>query len=92
MACHTQEEIAAAEDVAQQTLSDLVKSFTEIGNLAKSGKAAAEHATDFDPPIYNVPAPGQSFIQSPCRSRRTPAGRSRLVEVNSGFGSKNQDW
>jgi len=26
----------------------------EIGNLAKSHKAAAEHATNFTPPIYNI--------------------------------------
>jgi len=57
LACHTQEEIAEAEDVPQQTVADRISSFTENGNIAKFGKttqAAADHLTDFDPPIYNV--------------------------------------
>jgi hypothetical protein len=54
MACHTQEEIAAAEDVASGTIGEMAKSFLEIGKLAKNEKAAADHAVDFDPPIYNI--------------------------------------
>lgn len=54
MQCRTQEEIAGAENVPRRTIADLEDGFGEIGNLAKSAKAAAEHATDFDPPIYNI--------------------------------------
>jgi len=32
----------------------VVADFSNFGNLAASGKAAASHATDFEPPIYNV--------------------------------------
>lgn len=54
MRCHTQEEIAEMEGTPRQTIADLTKSFAEIGNVSKSGKSAAEHATDFEVPIYNV--------------------------------------
>ncbi len=48
-ACHTQEEIAGAVEIPQQTIADWMKDFTE--------KLAADNSvkwTDFDPPIYNV--------------------------------------
>lgn len=54
LACWTQEEIAEAEGISQQAVA---LSFTNFGNLAVLGKtqqAAAEHATDFEAPIYNV--------------------------------------
>jgi len=54
LACWTQEEIAVSEDMTQQTTADLSRTFTEIGSLAKSGKAAAEHAVDFTVPIFNI--------------------------------------
>jgi len=54
LACHTQEEIAEAEEVDQKTISRMAEDFRQIGNLAKMSKAAADHATDFDPPLYNV--------------------------------------
>jgi hypothetical protein len=54
MACHTQQEIAEATSTPQQTVGDLTKNFTEIGDLAESGKVAANHLTDFDIPIYNI--------------------------------------
>jgi hypothetical protein len=38
MACHTQEEIAAAEDVASGTIGEMAKSFLEIGKLAKNDR------------------------------------------------------
>jgi hypothetical protein len=37
------------DPVGMSPIGEMAKGFTEIGNLAKSGKAAAEHATDFDP-------------------------------------------
>ena len=36
----------------QRTVADLVIGFSEIGNLSKTAKSLAEHATDFEPPIY----------------------------------------
>lgn len=52
LACYTQAEIAAAEGVDQTTVGDVVSGKT--ADLPQSLKAAAEHATDFEPPIYNV--------------------------------------
>lgn len=54
LACHTQQEIAEAVSASQQTVVNVLKGFTNFGNLAESGKAAASHAVDFDPPLYNV--------------------------------------
>jgi hypothetical protein len=44
-------QIAAACDVHKDTVSEICRNLAE---LPKSDKAAADHATDFDPPIYNV--------------------------------------
>ena len=35
-------------------LDDALKDTSGFGNLAKSAKPFASHATDFDPPIYNI--------------------------------------
>jgi len=54
MACHTQQEIAEAVGITKETVSEIAgicqKKFLET----ESDKAAASHAVDFDPPIYNV--------------------------------------
>ena len=54
LACHTQEEIAEACDCPRKTVDDQIATFGEtvLGN--QSAKSHAEHATDFDPPIYNI--------------------------------------
>lgn len=52
LACRTQQEIADAEGVSQPYVAETISS--ETGNLRSAMKAAAEHATDFEPPIYNV--------------------------------------
>lgn len=49
LACKTQEEIAEAVQVPQQTLADWMKGFTE--NLVTEDSVKWH---DFDPPIYNV--------------------------------------
>lgn len=54
LACDTQEQIAERENVDRTVVSDMSRSFVEIGNLAENHKAAASHATDFDIPLYNV--------------------------------------
>ena len=51
MACHTQEEIAEREGITKETVSEICR---EMADLPKSDKAAAEHATEFTVPIYNV--------------------------------------
>ncbi len=54
LACHTQEEIAAAVAAAQRTVADQIRSFSETVLENQSAKSAADHAADFDPPLYNV--------------------------------------
>lgn len=54
LACRTQQEIADVEGIPRKTVDDAMDGFGEIGNLAESAKAAANHATDFEAPIYNV--------------------------------------
>lgn len=54
LSCWTQEEIAKTEGIDQGDLSRMAKGFMEIGNLAKNHKSAAEHATEFEVPIYNI--------------------------------------
>ena len=51
MACATLEDIAAATDVTKETASQVCQNLAE---LPKSDKASSEHATDFDPPLYNI--------------------------------------
>jgi predicted transcriptional regulator len=48
LACHTQEEIAEAEDVAVQTVSNKIGDFSNFGQMSKNGKTTAEYLTDFD--------------------------------------------
>jgi transcriptional regulator with XRE-family HTH domain len=51
MACYSQEEIAQRENVTKETVSQVCQ---DLANLPKSDEAAASHAVDFDPPIYNI--------------------------------------
>jgi len=53
LACRTQQEIADAEGVSQKYISEQADSY-QTADLPSGMKAAAEHATDFEPPIYNV--------------------------------------
>lgn len=52
LACHPQQEIADQEGVHKDTVSEVISRKT--AELPQSDKAASEHATDFEPPIYNV--------------------------------------
>lgn len=54
LACWTQEEIAKKENVSQPTVAALLSEFPDLEKLIKAEKAAAEHATDFEVPLYNV--------------------------------------
>lgn len=51
LACWTFDEIANDVGVTKETVSTVCQKMAE---LPKSDKPAAEHATDFDPPIYNI--------------------------------------
>jgi hypothetical protein len=54
MACHTQEEIAEAVKLDRTVVGDICKTFVETVLENQNHKTAADHATDFTPPIYNV--------------------------------------
>ena len=51
MRCETLEEIGKRENLTKETVSQVCQ---KIPELEKSDKAAAEHATDFNPSIYNL--------------------------------------
>lgn len=52
MACHTQEEISEALKCSVQPIKDVVSDYS--AGLPENLKPAAEHLTDFAPPIYNI--------------------------------------
>lgn len=52
LACCTQEEIAEAVGCSVQPVKEVISDFS--ANLPENLKATASHATDFDPPIYNI--------------------------------------
>lgn len=54
LACWTQEEIAAAIEWPRDTVQNWLADFVDFAKVSESNKAAANHATDFDVPLYNV--------------------------------------
>lgn len=54
LACYSVEEIAESENIVKSTVSEVCSVFADLQKANKSDKAAAEHATDFKPPIYNI--------------------------------------
>lgn len=54
LACWTVDEIAESENVGKATVSELCSEFVNLQKANKPDRAAAEHATDFSPPIYNI--------------------------------------
>jgi hypothetical protein len=54
LACYTQQEITDAIGIPRKTVDDTFGESGEIAKLAKTDQSAAEHATDFTPPIYNI--------------------------------------
>jgi len=54
LACYTLAEIAEQVAWPLATVADWIASFSEIDQMDKTGKANAEHVTDFKQPIYNV--------------------------------------
>jgi hypothetical protein len=54
LACWTLQEIGDNEGVDHKTVSNVLGEFPDLEKLPKPQRAAAEHATDFTPPIYNI--------------------------------------
>jgi hypothetical protein len=54
LACWTLDEIAESEGLDKATVSRVCCDFPELEKCNKPQRAAAEHATDFTPPIYNI--------------------------------------
>lgn len=54
LACHTQEEIAEATSTPVGTIGREILQIGNFADLKKTEQSAAEHATDFAPPIYNI--------------------------------------
>ena len=54
MACYTQEEIGEKENLDKAQINRICCEMAGLPKLNKSDKAAAEHATDFQIPLYNV--------------------------------------
>jgi hypothetical protein len=53
LACYGQQEIADAVGVSQGEVAKSIPS-GNVAELNKPDRSAAEHATDFEPPIYNI--------------------------------------
>lgn len=53
LACTENKDIAESVGLSQPQLSEIVSKFGN-GSIAKTELASAEHATDFNPPIYNI--------------------------------------
>ncbi len=54
MACYTQEEIGEKENLDKAQINRICCEMAGLPKLNKSDKAAAEHAIDFQIPLYNV--------------------------------------
>lgn len=54
LACWTNQEIADSEDLTKQAIDLICQEFESLQKFDKSSQAAAEHATDFTTPIYNI--------------------------------------
>jgi hypothetical protein len=52
LANYTQAEIAAAVDTPIQTVNDWVEELSDFGQMSESGKSLANHAVEFEAPIY----------------------------------------
>ena len=53
LACYTQQEIADAVGIGQAEVAKSIPNGV-LAELNKTDQSAAEHATDFTPPIYSI--------------------------------------
>jgi len=54
MACETNVAIAEQCDCDEKTVRDVIGELADLPKLRNQDQAAASHATDFDPPLYNL--------------------------------------
>lgn len=54
LACWTQDEIASEVGATRDEVRGSLGEIGDIAKIPKSDRAAAEHATDFEPPLYNI--------------------------------------
>ena len=54
LACYAQDEIAEIEDIDKATVSRKIDDLLQNGKLSKMQQIQADHAVDFDIPLYNV--------------------------------------
>ena len=54
MACYENTEIASVCGCDEKTVRTVIGESAELPKLRKDEQASAEHATDFDIPIYNI--------------------------------------
>ena len=54
MACYSNEEIASVCGCDEKTVRTVIGESAELPKLRKDEQASAEHATDFEVPIYNI--------------------------------------
>jgi hypothetical protein len=54
LACYTQEEIAERESLTHPAIGMILKETADLPKLTESQQAAANHAVDFELPLYNV--------------------------------------
>ena len=54
LANHTQEEIAEKEGLKRTRVEEVLTEIADLQKTSKSEQAAAEHLTDFEPPLCNI--------------------------------------
>lgn len=54
LACWTNEAIGSEVGCDEKTVREVIGESAELPKLRKVDQSSAEHATDFDPPIYNI--------------------------------------
>ena len=71
LACWTQEEIAEREGITQQAIDLVLQETASLPKLVKPTLAAAEHVTDFEPPIFFMPSGALAADRSARLARKT---------------------
>lgn len=69
--CHTQEEIAEAVGTSVGKVNEVCSEMATLPKMNKPDQAAAEHATDFTAPIYNLDALSSAIMSMKSASGNT---------------------
>jgi hypothetical protein len=91
VSCHTQEEIAARVGWERPTITGWIDDFVEFRQVAESDKAAANHATDFEAPIYNVWKQSRQEPSAPRQPLPVPRAAAVLARWGRSRGSMRGD-